>query len=123
MTTLKSRESELGVGVGVRGILGVGILGKLGVGVGPYTFRLRNADNDGAKTDQHVGPKIDQQYSTYSGKLPREVSVFAHEMYAIRTALTKILETIIKNKNYIILGSLKCSAGPESEGGGFPNSW
>ena len=48
MTTLRSRESESGIGVGLIGILGVrvgvGILGKLGVGVGvgPYTFQLRN---------------------------------------------------------------------------------
>ena len=40
------KESGVGVGVGLIGILGVGvgvgILGKLGVGVGPYTFRHRN---------------------------------------------------------------------------------
>ena len=39
---------ESGVGVRVIGILGVGvgILGKLGVGVGPYTFRLRNPEDN-----------------------------------------------------------------------------
>ena len=48
---------------------------------------------DESETDQHVGLAAMFQINTCIGKFPDESYIITAEMYAVRTAMTKIYET------------------------------